>query len=276
MRLRLLVLYPLLYAAAFTAVAAWLVDSGGELVPFVTAQRILTRILAAWGCFAAVSAFEPGDRLRRAWLCLGSGTILILARDILRLFPPYAPGAGPEAQAILTGLGVTSNLALLAGILMLARAWRLVAIELPGGRPGVAAIALVTAAVALLVAGPGALREAQAVAEGNWSSLIFLVSALVDIVTLCLIMPLLLTAVALRGGSFSWPWGLLAASQISWLLYDVAASLLMTRLGPAVVPPHEVFPLHEVFRGLAGNLLCAAGLAQYLVVLQVRRMARGG
>jgi hypothetical protein len=264
MRLRWFVFYPLIYAAAFTAVAAWLADSGGALVPFVTAQRLLTRILAAWGCFAAVSAFDPGDRLRRAWLCLGSGTILILIRDILRLFPPYAPGAGPEAQAILTGLGIVSNLALLAGILVLAQAWRMVAIELPGGRPGVAAIALVTAAVALMVAGPGALREAQAVADGNWSSLIFLVSALVDVVTLCLIMPLLLTALALRGGSFSLPWGLLTASQVSWILYDVAAGL-----GPGG------FPLHEVFRGLAGNLLCAAGLAQYLVVLQVRRMARG-
>ncbi len=268
MRLRLLVLYPLLYAAAFTAVAAGLIDSGGEMVPFVTAQRILTRILAVWGCFAAVSVFEPGDRLRRAWLCLGSGTILILTRDILRLFPAFASTAGPGAQATLTGLGIASNLALLAGILMLARAWRLVAIELPGGRPGVATIALATAVVALLVAGPGALREAQAVAEGNWSSLIFLVSALVDIITLCLIMPLLLTAVALRGGSFSLPWGLLTASQISWILYDVAAGV-GAGLGPVG------FPLHEVFRGLAENLLCAAGLAQYLVVRHVQRMARG-
>jgi hypothetical protein len=90
----------------------------------------------------------------------------------------------------------------------------------------------------------------------------------VDIVTLCLITPLLLTAVALRGGSFSWPWGLLTASRLAWLLYD-ASEAFGASLGPAG------FPLPELFRGLGENFLCAAGLAQFLVIRHVRRMARG-
>jgi hypothetical protein len=268
MRFRWLAVYPLVYAVVFTAIAVWLADGADvDLPAFVTGQRILTRILSALGCFAAVSVFEPGDRLRRAWFWLGSAAIAILLRDVLRLFPPFAAGSGP-AEVVLTGLAILTNLALLAGIWMLARSWRMVAIEMPGGRPGVATIGVITAAVALVAAGPGALQSARAFSEGDWSSLILLVSALVDIVTLCLITPLLLTAVALRGGLFSWPWALITASQVSWLLYDAVAAF-----GPS--PDAMVFPLHEVFRGLAENFLAAAGLAQFFVVRHVRRMARG-
>jgi hypothetical protein len=270
MRFRWLALYPLIYAAVFVAIAAWLVDRADVgLAAFVTGQRILTRILSAAGCFAAVSVFQPGDRLRRAWFWLGTGTILILARDVLRLLPSFAPSPGPVAQGTLTGLGIVANLTLLAGIWMLARSWRMVAIEMPGGRSGVAAVAVITAAIALAVAGPGALQNGREVLHGNWSHLIFLVSALVDIVTLCLITPLLLTAVALRGGLFSWPWGLITASQLAWLLYDAAAAF-----GPG--PGAMAFPLPEVFRGLAENFVFAAGLAQFLVVRHVRQMSRGG
>jgi hypothetical protein len=268
MRLRWLAVYPLVYAVVFTVIAVWLADGADvDLPAFVTGQRILVRILSAAGCFAAVSIFEPGDRLRRAWLWLGASGIAILLRDVLRLFPPFSTGTD-AARVVLTGLVILTNLALLAGIWMLARSWRMVAIEMPGGRPGVAAIGVVTAVVAIAVAGPGALAEARA-ASGDVGSMILLVSALVDIATLCLITPLLLTALALRGGLFSWPWSLVTASQISWLLYDAVAAF-----GPA--PDAMVFPLPDLFRGLAENFLFAAGLAQFLVVRHVRRMARGG
>jgi hypothetical protein len=229
------------------------------------------RILAAAGCFLAVSVFERGDHLRRAWQWLGWGTVSILLRDLLRLLPsfqagPSGGGSGVEAQAVLQALGVLANLALLAGVWELARSWKMAAIELPGGRSGVLAVALVTAVLAVAVAGPGALQSARAVVGGDWGSLILLVSAVVDIITLCLITPLLLTAVSLRGGLFSWPWGLVTASQICWLLYD-AAGTLAPHLAPGGVP------VGEVFRGMAEAFLFAAGTAQYLVIHHVRRAA---
>jgi hypothetical protein len=264
MRLRLLALYPLVYAAVYLAVAGAL--DGPDVERFVVWQRLLVRVVAIAGCFAAASVFEAGDRLRRAWTWLFIGVSLILIRDVLRLFPRFWPHPDAQAAAILTGLGILSNLTLLAGIWMLARAWRLVTIEMPGGRAGVAAIAVVTAAVALVVAGPGALQSIRAVGDGNWTQLIFAVSALVDIVSLCLIMPLLLTAVALRGGLFSWPWALITMSQLSWVLYDAAAALA----------PASSLPLADLFRGLAQNYIGAAGLAQLLVVRHVRNRARAG
>jgi len=88
----------------------------------------------------------------------------------------------------------------------------------------------------------------------------------VDILTLCLITPLLLTAVSLRGGLFSWPWGLVTASQISWLLYDAAGTL-----APHIAP--RGFPLAEVFRGMAESYLFVAGVVQFLLIRHVRRAA---
>ncbi|HEX9943598.1 MAG TPA: hypothetical protein VGG03_16420 [Thermoanaerobaculia bacterium] len=266
MRLRSLAVFPLLYAAAFIAIARSLV--GGEaLSPFVSWQRLLVRVLAAVGCFAAVSVFERGDHLRRAWLWLGWGTVVIFLRDVLRLLPAFQPAnAGPGEQAVLTGLGILSNIALLTGIWMLARSWKMAAISLPGGRSGAVAVGVITAALAILVAGPGALKSALELAGGDWSALVLVVSAVVDIITLCLVAPLLLTAVSLRGGLFSWPWALVTASQLSWLLYDAVAAF-----GGGPAP--GAFPLPDVFRGLAENYLFAAGLAQLFVVRQVRRAA---
>jgi hypothetical protein len=266
MRLRSLAAFPLLYAAAFLAIA-WSLQGSEALAPFTFWQRILARVLAAAGCFAAVSCFERGDHLRSAWLWLGAGTIVILIRDLLRLLPGFAPqGTDPQAQLVVTALGILSNLALLAGIWMLARAWKMAAIVLPGGRSGFGVVAVFTAVLALTVAGPGAYTHLQEVARGDWSALVLVVSAVVDIITLCLITPLLLTAISLRGSLFAWPWGLVTVSQLAWLLYDIAASLR-----PGLLPAG--LPLSEIFRGLAENYLFAAGMAQYFVIHQVRRAA---
>jgi hypothetical protein len=267
MRFRWLAVFPLLYAAAFIAIAGRLGGDPQALGLFIPGQRILVRILAVAGCFLAMSVFERGDHLRRAWQWLGWGAVAILLRDLLRLLPSFQPGhAGVEAQVILQALGVLSNFTLLAGVWELARSWKMAAIELPGGRYGVIAVAVVTAVLAAVVAGPGALQSGHALAGGDWGSLIFFVSAVADIISLCLITPLLLTAVSLRGGLFSWPWGLVTASQICWLLYDAAGTL-----APHLAP--NGFPLAEVFRGMAEGYLFAAGIAQFLAIRQVRRVA---
>src|SRR3954447_2987074 len=269
MRFRSLAAFPLLYAVLFIAIAAfaWSLQGGVALASFTFSQRILVRVLATVGCFAAVSCFERGDHLRSAWLWLGGGTIVILIRDLLRLFPGFAPqGGDPKAQIVVTALGILSNLALLAGIWMLSRSWKMAAITLPGGRSGFGVVAVATAVIALTVTGPGAYTHLQELARGDWSSLVLVVSAVVDIITLCLITPLLLTAISLRGSLVAWPWGLVTASQLAWLLYDIAASLR-----PGLLPAG--LPLPEVFRGLAENYLFAAGMAQYLVIHQARRAA---
>lgn len=106
----------------------------------------------------------------------------------------------------MSALGVGSNLCQLTGVWMLSRSWKMASIVLPGGRSGFLAVGAVTAALAVLVAGPGAVESGRALAGGDLRSLVLFVSAVVDIIALCLVAPLLLTAVSLRGGLFVWPW----------------------------------------------------------------------
>lgn len=264
MRYRWLTVFPLLYAALFAGIA-WALLGSDVLEPFVRGQLLLVRVLAIVGCFAAVSAFERGDHLRKAWLWLAVATILVLVRDVVRLPFPEVTLVDPLGLA-LAALGVLSNVFLLGGVWMLARSWRVAAIDLPGGRAGVITVTAIAAVLALAVAGQFAWGHFQTVAGGDWSALILLVSAVVDILALCLLAPLFLTALALRGGLFAWPWSLITASMFCWLLYDAAAGL-----GTGVVA--EGFPLPDVFRGLAENFLFAAGLAQRWAVTRVRRSA---
>jgi hypothetical protein len=259
MRIRRLALIPLLYVVVFVVIVLWL--GGGDALPrFLIGQRLLLRLLAISGCLAAVSAFDRGDHLRRAWILLGTSTTLVLARDLLHL-APFAPPPGSLVPSVLLVLG---NLAGLTGIWILARSWRVASISLPGGRAGAVAVTLAAAALALLVAGPEVLREARAVGAGDLTALSLLFAAVVDVLTLILLAPLLLTTLALRGGLFAWPWGLLTANAVAWLLYDGAAALA------PILTPHG-FPLTELFRGVAETSLFVAGLAQKRAIDLVRR-----
>lgn len=273
MRFRGLALYPLVYAVVFVAVAAWL--GSGDSTPspdptasFVLGQKLLLRVLAVIGSLAAMLAFERADHLRRAWSGLVTASIAVLVRDLL--------GLAGVAGWVVSGLGVLSNVALLVGVLLLAIAWKKADIPLPGGRSGAILVGVLGAVLALAVAGPAAYRQGILLFGGDWTALVLFVSAVVDILALCLLAPLLLTAISLRGGLFAWPWALITASILSWLLYDAAASRSFHEFygfDPALWLPAAI-PLAEVFRGLALNYQFSAGLAQRFAVQQVRKASR--
>lgn len=261
MRFRNLAVFPLVYAVVFIVAAWWLNSVPND--PFVFGQKIFLRVLAVVGSLAAVSAFERGDHLRRAWVWLTCAAALVLVRDLLGrfVFGATSPDAGGYEYWTIAGLGVGSNVFLLAGVFQLARAWKKADIPLPGGASRSLVVVILGAVLALVVAGPAALRYGTDLWGGDWTALIGFVSAVVDILALCLLAPLLLTAIALRGGLFAWPWSLITASILSWLFYD-AATYITTA---------ESFPWSEIFRGLALSYMFAAGLAQRLAVQQVRR-----
>lgn len=262
MRLRLLAAFPLLYALLF-AVVAWQLQGGEAFSPFVIGQRLLVRSLALAGCLVAAAAFRSGDPLRRAWWWLAAASALSLVRDLLgvaSLLPSAAPG---EIEWLGFSLLVGSNLALVAGVFQLTHCWKAAALEPMSGRAWLVTLLLVGAALA--VAGPAVVESGRRLLAGDTGALTGFVSGAADILALCLLGPLLLAALELRGGLFSWPWALVTASLFSWLLYDATAPLASS-LTPG-------FPEHEVFRGLAQNFRFAAGLAQAWVIREVRRGA---
>ncbi len=261
MRLRWLAVFPFVFALLFIVL---LRSVGSEqIAACVLGQKLLVRLLALAGCVIAASAFDRGDHLRRAWIWLALSTAFLLVRDLLRLGPLRdATGGGAW---LLDGILLFCNLALVIGVWLLARSWRMAAMVQPGGSKKALALTFGVVVAALIVAGPAAVAAFRDLVAGNGRASGDLFSALADIFALCLIGPLLSTAIELRGGMFAWPWGLIAASFVCWLLYDAAVDL-----GPTFIPG---FPLDEVFRGLAENLLFSAGVAQALVVRAVRRAA---
>lgn len=260
MRLRLLAAFPLAYAVLFAVVAGQLL--GGEaLGPFVVGQRLLVRALALAGCLIAAAAFRSGDPLRRAWWWLAAASGLSLVRDLLgvaSLLPAAAPG---EIEWLGFSLLVGSNLALVAGVFQLTRCWQAAALAPMGKRAWL--VTLLFAGAAFAVAGPAVVASGRRLLAGDTVALTGFVSGSADILALCLLGPLLLAALEMRGGLFSWPWALVTVSLLSWLLYDATA--------PLASP--SSFPLHEVFRGMAQNFRFAAGLAQAWVIQEVRRGA---
>ena len=257
MRYRVLVALPLVCALLFALALALAGEGARPLV--VRAGNESGKALALLGCLAAALAFERGEYLRRAWLLSGTCLLLLLARDALLLL-------GREGGALIdhvrVGLSFVANLSAVIGTLMIARAWRVAGMELPGSWGLRGAAIAVAFGIALALAGPSAYVNLGGALRGDPRGLIGLASDLGDILSTTLLAPVLLTAIAVRGGLLRWPWGLATASLFSWLLYDTFVTVL------GEVPHHgSTFGLvGEGFRVLACSLQCCAGFAQRFVV----------
>jgi hypothetical protein len=172
------------------------------------------------------------------------------------------------ANGILT---VVANASTVVGMWMLAHAFRAAGIELPGSRASRVAVQLLALALALGAAGPPAAIELRALLHGQVSHLANLASCIGDIIAFSLIAPMLMTALALRGGLLSWPFALLTASLVSWLCFDATFTLApLTGRSDA-----DVKLMLEFFRALACTFGGAAGYAQRLVANAVGETSGG-
>ena len=265
-RYRALALVPLAWGVAFLLGSAWLEGSAAHPV-FLRAHVELAKVLALGGAVAAALAFERADYLRRAWLLIAGCMALLLLRDAT-LLPVGFDAMGAQRLAGLRGLLVVgANLSQIAGTWMLARAWNRAALALPVSRLSQALLVVVVVSAALGVTGPGMVQNARLIGRGDLAALTGLASAMGDAVSLFLIAPLLLTALALRGGLFGWPYSLLTTSYVAWLLYDATIAV-----GPALgLDAAGARTVSELFRGLGCLFGLSAGLAQRFVVRQLRR-----
>jgi len=248
MRYRLLVLFPVVLAAAFLLAGdLTAARSGGVL----TAEAEVAKSLALAGCVVAALAFDRRDYLRRAWMYSGLCYLLLLVRDVVSL-------AIPDSSAVLGAFAILANLASVAGTWMLAHAWRLAGIEdddraRTRGRLLFAAGAL----LALAITGLPLVRDLRTLFAGDLRAVVDVASDLGDTICLALVAPVLQTALAMRGGVLRWPWGLLTASGIAWIAYDASSSFVVQAPWPAVV---------EAVRALACGLVLSAGIAQRMAV----------
>jgi hypothetical protein len=197
--------------------------------------------------------------MRRAWLIEGVCYLLLLGRDLVRQAIGFEGSVfGVSMHAISGGIVFVANTCSVVGTFYLARAWSTAGLELPGSRATRYSLVAGAAVLALCISGSDLYVDGSAVLRGDMSSLHGVGSDLGDILGLCLIAPVLLTAIAMRGGVLKWTWGLLTASLLFWLLYDCASTIDHFVTGHVAA----IVMVRETFRALACVAEFSAGLAQ--------------
>src|SRR5262249_51549704 len=151
----------------------------------------------------------------------------LLARDAV--FIRGFLGQGPVIDYLEAGVILIANISSVIGTWLMARAWQVAGLELPGSCAGRATVIFAAIAIAIVIAGPAVYVDFHNLITGVPVSGVRVASDVGDIISFCLIAPVLLTAVALRGGSLFWPWSLLTASMLRWLFYE-GSNLSLGRL----------------------------------------------
>jgi hypothetical protein len=218
------------------------------------------KILGLTGSIIAALSFDRGEHLRRAWLLNGSCYGFLLLRDLL--FSVWlVRDSGEPAQYLEAVLVLIANAGAVTGVWMLSRTWKVAGIALPWSPLRREIVRWMGIVVGLLIAGPSLWFSLQAAMGGQVRSIVSAVSSAGDIFSLALIVPVLLTTLALRGGLLSWPWGLMTASQFGWLFYD--ATGMMRHF--VHFEPTTATMWSEIFRAIACTYCFSAGIAQRAV-----------
>lgn len=263
MSYRKIAAFPVVWAAVFIGLIFVFPEESRPTL--FLAQGECSKALATVGCFLAAYTFEKGAYLRRAWSLNAWCYLLLFSRDIV--IHVIAPGAGAMGDRIvaLTGILVfAANVSSCIGAALMARAWSIAGLELPGSKGARIAVMMVAALMAVGISGSDLLVNSKALFGGNLASLHSVASDLGDIFGLALIAPVLLTAIAMRGGVLTWPWALMTASLIFWLLYDAASIIEHSLPGHAMAARAT----RETFRALACATEFAAGVAQRRVLTE--------
>jgi hypothetical protein len=262
-------------ALALAALAAGLLPvafaaSAGEprlLAGAFFGWAIALYLCAAGGTAVAALSFERGEAMRPGWFLL-SASWLVLAPALLWMGPKpdflfegaqRAQWAGAVASMLCGALGV-------AGLLVLARAWRSSGLDHSTPRRR-AAILVPALAVAAALAGPDLVQQLPAALGGDLLAVGDVVTDLLDGALLVAAAPVLGAALELGGGVVAWPWAFLTASLVAWLGYDAVAIYG----GAAGLPDGAVRVGEELFRTLAAAGAFSAGIAQRWAMAVARR-----
>jgi hypothetical protein len=258
---RVLALLPLLFAGVFLALEL-LAPGHAATVALMRTENEAGKVLCLAGCIAAGLAFGRGDYLRVAWLFLAACQLGLLLRDATLISTPSGGFQLASLDALRAALVVSANVAGVVGTAMLARAWS-VAGFVEGLRWRRALLFVAGLGIALLIEGWPLVEDVRRLLAGHPGTLVDMVPDLADVICFALVVPVLQTAVALRGGALLWPWALLTLSGLFWILYDLAYGAVLARNAAGAVPLQMGA---EALRALATTFTAAAGLAQRRVV----------
>ena len=263
-----LIAIPVLIAIAFLGLQS-LFPEGHSRQVFFTVEIMTVKVLASIGCFVAASRYRRREYMGIAWQVIGVDYLLLFTKDILFGKVVHLPGIDPDtAESVRVGFVIAANIGGSIGCIMLARVWHVAGIALPGSRrlQYVAMVAGVAFAVAIV--GWGTWNDLHNVRNtGSKEAMVAVASNLGDIVSFSAIAPILLTAIAMRGGALAWPWALVTLSNIGWLLYDMSWSFERQ----FALSEHTLRLVAEFFRAQGCAMALSAGLAQRWAIRSASR-----
>jgi hypothetical protein len=208
--------------------------------------------IAVVGASAGALGFARDHRLRVAWLLMAGYAAIGVGKVILwgspRHFGP-AMGLLPHTRtALADGIATTLlNVFTVVGLALFARVWHDTGLAPPWRKR----VTLAAFVLGVAIGGLPVWRDLHEIASGRAVRFGGLASSLGDIFSITLAGPVLVTAIAIRGGLLVWPWTILTLSSIAWLMFD-AVQLL----------PPELMGVSDLGTIVFATLSCgAAGLA---------------
>lgn len=259
---------PVLLAVLAYALLQSLVATTGSPTGVYAFFGIAAKLAAGAGCFVAAAQFDAGDYMRRVWTFMGITYVVLLSNTLLFGSATHLAGHALSASTALVMSGVlvgVANVSTVVGELLVARTWKAAGMDFQVSKVVKVVAVAGSLLLAIGIAGGAAADSLRQVTGGHLESLSDLCSAVGDIVSLAVLAPILLTALSLRGGSLSWPWGMLALGTFAWVLFDGTS----TFSGWMHLSPEHVRPLTEAFRICGCVAYLSAGLLQRSVRLDV-------
>lgn len=200
--------------------------ASGVNLRFVYVDVALMKMLAAVGLGWAAARYGRREYLFWAWALLAANYALLGAADLLftRRFH-LANLETNSANVVWAVFVVAANLIAAAGTLMLARVWRVVGIALPDPSGAKRVIVIASIIVSAVIVGYTTIPSFKEAFAGDPQGFVGVIGSACDLICFSVIAPLVLRALAMRGGTLAWPWGLVAASSLTWLIFDVLVEL---------------------------------------------------
>jgi hypothetical protein len=262
-----LIAIPVITAIAYLVMQSFFVEEQARRL-FFTTEIATMKLLGAAGCFIAASRYRRREYIGIAWYLIGIDYFLLFVKDLLFGRVIHLPNLDPDLASTLRVIFVIiGNAGSAIGCIMLARVWHVAGIALPGSRRLQYAAIVVGIGLAIAIVGWGTWQDLGHLRQGDKEAWVAVASNLGDIVSFSAIAPILLTAIAMRGGALAWPWALVTLSNVGWLLYDLSWSFERQW----ALSEHNLRIVAEFWRGQGCVMAFAAGLAQRWAIRSASR-----
>jgi hypothetical protein len=263
----ILIAIPVFTGLVYLVLQSFFVDEQTRRLFFVV-EIALMKLFGAAGCFVAASRYRRREYIGIAWYLIGLDYFLLFAKDLLFGRVIHLPNLDPDLASTLRIIFVViGNVGSAIGCIMLARVWHVAGIALPGSRRIQYAAIVIGIGLAIAIVGWGTWQDFGHLRHGDKEAYVAVASNLGDIVSFSAIAPILLTAIAMRGGALAWPWALVTLSNVGWLLYDLSWSFERQW----ALSEHTLRIIAEFWRGQGCILAFAAGLAQRWAIRSASR-----